>query len=47
MQNKLVLPVALLIAGLGAGFFGGMQFKNFQLQKTRGGFVMGGANGAF
>lgn len=44
MQNKLVLPIALLIAGLGAGFLGGMQFRNYQLQKMRGNF---GANGTF
>lgn len=44
MNNKLILPIALLIAGLGAGFFGGMQYRNYQLQKARGSF---GENGTF
>lgn len=45
MKNtKALIPVILLLAGLGAGFFGGIQYRNYQIAKTRGSFVLG-ANG--
>ncbi len=47
MKNKnLIVSVALLVVGLGAGFFGGFEFKNYQNQKARSAFTTGGSNGA-
>ncbi len=47
MKNtKVVVPVVLLLVGLGAGFFGGIQYKNYQMNKARGNFAAGGPNGA-
>jgi len=46
MKNKnLIISIALLLVGLGAGFFGGMQYRNIQLKNTRGNFTgSGGGN---
>jgi hypothetical protein len=44
MNKKALVPILLLVAGLIGGFFGGMQYRNYQLQKARGNF---GANGNF
>jgi hypothetical protein len=39
MKNaKVLVPTILLLIGLGAGFLGGMQFKNYQIGKSRGNF---------
>jgi hypothetical protein len=46
MKNaKVIVPVILVLVGLGVGFFGGIQYRNYQIAKTRGSFVLG-ANGA-
>ncbi len=46
MKNaKAIVPVVLLLVGLGAGFFGGIQYRNYQISKARGSFA--GANGTF
>jgi len=34
------------LVGLGAGFFGGIQYRNYQINKARSSFVAGGASGA-
>jgi hypothetical protein len=46
MKNKnLIISIALLLVGLGAGFFGGMQYRSIQLKNTRGNFAgSGGGN---
>lgn len=47
MKNRnLIISAALLIVGLGAGFFGGIQYRNSQLSKLRGNFISN-ANGGF
>ena len=47
MKNaKVVAPVILVLVGLGAGFFGGYQYRNYKLNQTRGSFTAGGASGA-
>lgn len=39
MKNtKIVVPVVILLIGLGIGFGGGYYFKNYQLSKTRANF---------
>ena len=46
MKNKnTLISVALLVVGLGAGFFGGFKFRNYQLSKVRNALVAGGING--
>ena len=46
MKNaKVIVPIILVLVGLGAGFFGGYQYKNYQLTKARGNFGALGANG--
>jgi predicted small secreted protein len=51
MKNtKVLVPIILVLVGLGAGFFGGIQYRNYQLNKARAGFAAGGsasAAGAF
>jgi hypothetical protein len=44
---KPVLPIILILVGLGVGFGGGYFFRNYQLTKMRGNFAAGGANGTF
>lgn len=45
MKNiKPILPVILILVGLGVGFFGGIEYRNYQL-KNRAGNIMMGANG--
>lgn len=46
MKNtKVIVPIVILLIGLGVGFGGGYYFKNYQISKQRAGFMMG-ANGA-
>lgn len=46
MKNtKVLVPIILVLVGLGAGFFGGYQYRNYRLTQVRGGFV-GGPTGA-
>jgi hypothetical protein len=45
-NTKVIIPIILVIVGLGVGFFGGFEFRNYQLGKTRSAFTAGGANGA-
>ena len=47
MKNtKVIVPIILVLVGLGAGFFGGIQYRNYQINKARSSFVAGGASGA-
>ena len=42
MKNtSVILPIILVLVGLGAGFFGGYQYRNYVLNKTRAGFAGG------
>jgi hypothetical protein len=41
---KVILPIILVLVGLGAGFFGGIQYRNYQINKAR---AAGGAAGTF
>lgn len=44
MKNtKALVPVIMILIGLGVGFFGGVQYRNYQISKSRGNFT--GANG--
>lgn len=47
MKNiKPIIPVILILVGLGVGFFGGYEYRNYRLTQTRGGFMIGnGTNG--
>ena len=46
MKNgKVIVPIILVLVGLGAGFGGGYLFRNYQLTKSRGNFGAIGANG--
>lgn len=46
MQNaKTIIPIILILVGLGVGFFGGYQYRNFRLRQTVGNFA--GPNGTF
>src|SRR4030042_3197282 len=48
MKNrKIIIPIIVLLVGLGAGFFGGIEFRNFQMSKARANFTVGGPNGNF
>jgi hypothetical protein len=38
---KVIVPIILVLVGLGAGFFGGIQYRNYQINKTRGSFATG------
>lgn len=43
MKNaKVILPIILVLVGLGAGFMGGIYFRNYQISKARGNFAAGG-----
>jgi len=48
-STKVIVPIILVLVGLGAGFFGGIQYRNYQISKSRGSFAAGttGAAGAF
>jgi len=47
MKNtKVIIPIILVLVGLGAGFFGGIQYRNYQINKARSSFAAGGASGA-
>jgi hypothetical protein len=43
---KVILPIILVLVGLGAGFFGGIQYRNYQINKARGSFAAGGTGAA-
>lgn len=46
MKNmKTIVPVILILVGLGVGFFGGYQYRNYRLNQTRANFGSG-QNGA-
>lgn len=56
MKNmKVITPIILILVGLGVGFLGGYQYRNYRLNQTRGNFAngtqrfngarMGGGNG--
>ena len=46
MKNaKVIVPIILVLIGLGVGFFGGYQYRNYRLAQTRGNFGAAGANG--
>ena len=48
MKNiKPIVPVILILVGLGVGFFGGYEYRNYRLTQTRGSFAGGAANGNF
>lgn len=39
MRNtKVIVPILCVLVGLGAGFFGGVEYKNYQLKQMRGNF---------
>lgn len=41
-NNQIIIPVVLsVVTGLGLGFFGGMQFRNYQIGMMRGNFPGG------
>jgi hypothetical protein len=40
-----IFPIILVLVGLGAGFFGGIQYRNYQINKAR--TAVGGAAGTF
>jgi hypothetical protein len=42
---KVLVPIILVLIGLGAGFFGGYQYRNYRLNQSRGNFGAVGANG--
>ena len=45
MKNaKVIVPIILVLVGLGAGFFGGYEYRNYRLRNSLGSFT--GANGA-
>jgi hypothetical protein len=47
MKNtKVIIPIILVLVGLGAGFFGGYQYRNYRLTQTRASFTTGGAGSA-
>lgn len=48
MKNaKVIVPIILVLVGLGAGFFGGIQYRNYQINKARGNFVLGASGQRF
>jgi hypothetical protein len=47
MKNTRVLvPIICVLLGLGAGFFGGIEYKNYQANKARANFAAGGTTGS-
>jgi hypothetical protein len=48
MKNaRVIVPIIAVLVGLGVGFFGGIEYKNYQANKARSNFAAGGANGNF
>jgi hypothetical protein len=45
-NTKMIVPIILLVIGLGGGFFGGYEFKTYQGNKARTAFTQGGTIGA-
>ncbi len=46
MKNtKVLVPIICVLVGLGSGFFGGIQYRNYQVSKARGNNAFSGANG--
>jgi hypothetical protein len=45
-NSKVIVPIILVLVGLGAGFFGGYQYRNYRLNQIRGNFAVGGTSGA-
>jgi hypothetical protein len=45
-RGSVIVPIILVLVGLGAGFFGGYQYRNYRLNQARGSFAAGGAIGA-
>lgn len=45
MNKNLIVPIVVLLAGLGVGFGGGYFYRNYLLSQTRGNFAVLGANG--
>ncbi len=43
-STKVIVPIILVLVGLGAGFFGGYQYRNYLLRRAAG---ITGANGNF
>ena len=48
MKNmKTLVPIICVLVGLGAGFFGGFEYRNYQLRRNRGNLTNGSAAGQF
>jgi len=48
MKNaRTLVPIICVLIGLGVGFLGGFEYRNYRLNQTRGNFATGSANGAF
>lgn len=46
MKNaRTLVPVICVLVGIGVGFFGGIEYKNYQVNKLRNNFTMMGDNG--
>jgi hypothetical protein len=44
MKNaRVIVPIIAVLVGLGVGFFGGIEYKNYQANKLRSTFAAGGA----
>lgn len=44
MRNaRVIVPIIAVLVGLGVGFFGGIEYKNYQANKLRSSFAAGGA----
>lgn len=44
MKNaRVIVPIIAVLVGLGVGFFGGIEYKNYQANKLRSNFAAGGA----
>lgn len=41
------MPIILILIGLGVGFFGGIEYRNYQIGKQRAGFARGADGGNF
>lgn len=40
-NNKLIIAILILVVGAGAGFFGGMKYRDYQISKQRATFAGG------
>lgn len=48
MKNaRTLVPIICVLIGLGVGFLGGFEYRNYRLNQTRGNFAAGSANGTF